>query len=502
MLATTTPAKLELWIRTMLECANDTVTITSEDGLVLEANHRWRTLLGIEPSEMIGKPLVEFVATPGDDLVVPLRHATTGKTVFMEFSTTVIDFDDERQAISIGRDISEKIEADLRAAGSEAVRRRLDERLAHAQKLDALGRLTGGIAHDFNNVLAVILGNADFLIGELAEADPRRADAEAIRVAGHRAAALTRKLLAFSRHQMLELAPVDVSTMVTNLAKMLRPMIGEDIELEITGSTEGGTVSADVSQLEHVLVNLVVNARDAMPKGGRLTISTTNVDLEPGAEIPAGSYVLLAVSDSGCGMDAETKRHMFDPFFTTKDRGKGTGLGLSTSYGIVTQCGGHLWAYSEPGEGTVIKVFLPRIDQAPAPVALGVPAVELHGTETVLLVEDDRAVREALRRVLVSYGYDVLVANGADEALEMVRAHVRPIELIVSDVVMPGASGPAMAAQLQKDDPRVRVLLMSGFTDHALLHQGLHLGARFLQKPFAPEHLARRARELLDSHTT
>ena len=496
--------RAEQRLRTILGATHDTIAITTGDGIVLEANRRWESILGIDPAAMIGHHIGHFAGTAYqrtieqrfEETVLPLRHALSGKTIFMELSSQVIDVGAD-QVLSIGRDVTEKIEADLRAAGSEASRRKLEERLVHAQKLDALGQLTGGIAHDFNNILAVILANSCFLLDSIPEGDPRRDDAEQIKVATERAAVLTRQLLAFRGRQTLELTKVDPRSIVARLATMLHRLVGEDIEFAIVDRAGVDRVWADVSLLEQVIVNLVVNARDAMPRGGKLSIEASNVELEESGEHAAGSYVMIAVSDTGSGMDEETKRHLFEPFFTTKERGKGTGLGLSTSYGIVKQIGGHIGVDSDVGRGTVVTIYLPRIDEE---VARRAPASGSHtrGTETVLLIEDDQKVRDAVHRTLHEQGYDVLVASGAEEAMELVRMHARPVELIVSDVVMPGGSGPEVVERVLKEAPAARVLLMSGHTDHALLRGGvLDRNPSFLQKPFAPDALVKKVREIL-----
>jgi PAS domain S-box-containing protein len=384
-------------------------------------------------------------------------------------------------------------------------KRLMEENLRQAQKMEALGQLTGGIAHDFNNVLASILANSHFLLDDLSDADPRRADAEDIRVSAERAAALTRQLLAFSRRQVLAPAALDLNVRLGALERMFRRLIGEDIDLEIIAGPELGTVMADAGQIEQVLMNLVVNARDAMPAGGKLSIETLNVELDDsqlGIDLPAtpGRYVMLAVSDDGCGMSAETKLHAFEPFFTTKDWGKGTGLGLSTCYGIIKQSGGYLCIYSEPDAGAVFKIYLPRVDDQPDPPQAQRPTIDLQGQETVLLVEDDDRVRNAMKRILVSYGYRVLVARGGAEAIALAKEYGEALDLVLSDVIIPGLSGPDTVREVQKHAPRVKPLFMSGYTDHAILRDGvLQAGMNFIQKPFAPKTLARKLREILDA---
>lgn len=383
-------------------------------------------------------------------------------------------------------------------------RKQLEDRLRQAQKMEAVGQLTGGIAHDFNNILSTIIVNSHFLMSDLAPNDPRWADAEAIKSAADRAAALTRQLLAFSRRQVLEPTVVNLNTAVKGLEKMLRRLIGEDIDFTVTPDPELGSTRVDLSQLEQVIMNLVVNARDAMPKGGKLLIETTNVELDEQyrdrhAVVPAGKYVMLAVSDTGHGMDEQTQLRIFEPFFTTKEPGKGTGLGLSTCYGIVKQSGGYIWVYSEAAYGTVFKVYLPRVDDRPALILRKSISKKINGTETILLVEDDTQVRAAAARILRGQGYKVLDACDGMRALALAATHSGSLDLVLSDVVMPGTSGPEVVELLRKRDPKLKSLFMSGYSDHAVLANGaLQAGVNFIQKPFVPQVLAKRVREVLD----
>jgi PAS domain S-box-containing protein len=381
-------------------------------------------------------------------------------------------------------------------------RKRLEQQFLQAQKMEAIGQLTGGIAHDFNNILSVILANCGFLLHDLGDGDPRREDVEAVQHAGERAAALTRQLLAFSRKQVLAPVVLDLNEVVARLDKMLRRLIGEDVDLVVDLAPELGTVRADVGQVEQVLMNLAVNARDAMPGGGRLTITTANVDLSPrdaaALSLAPGPCVALTVADTGCGMDPGIKRHVFEPFFTTKERGRGTGLGLSTCYGIVKQSGGTIAVESEPNHGAVFTVFLPRVSEAPEVVRPASPA-GVHGSETILLVEDDERVRAVARRILASNGYRVLVAGNGKEALDICAKRDAPIDLILSDVVIPDLSGFDLAARVQKDRSGIRALFMSGYTDHPMLKSGVPRGMNFLQKPFTPITLATKVREVLDA---
>jgi PAS domain S-box-containing protein len=387
-------------------------------------------------------------------------------------------------------------------------RRQLEEGLRQAQKMEAIAQLTGGIAHDFNNILAVILANSHFLLQELAPDDPRHADADEIKLAAERAAALTRQLLAFSRRQVLEPAIVDLNASIAGLENMLRRLIGEDIEFAVQAANDLGSVRVDAGQLEQVIMNLAVNARDAMPTGGKLVISTENVEVDEqyvgtqGPVIP-GRYVVLSVADTGSGMDAQTKRHIFEPFFTTKEPGKGTGLGLSTCYGIVKQSGGYIWVYSELGHGTVFKVYLPRVDEQPAAAPRSGAELMTRGSETILLVEDDETLRTAIQRMLEPLGYRVLVASSGAHALELARRYSTDIDLVLSDVVMPGLCGPEAVEQVCAHARTARTLFMSGYSDHAAFDRGtLQAALNFIQKPFAPDALARKIRQVLAEHPT
>ena len=381
---------------------------------------------------------------------------------------------------------------------------RLEEELIQAQKMEAVGQLTGGIAHDFNNILAAILAYGQFLLDDLVDGDPRRADAAEIMASAQRAASLTRQLLAFSRRQVLDPTIVDLNTVVGGLEKMLRRLIGEDVSMSIIRGPGLGAVRADVGQIEQVVMNMVVNARDAMPRGGELVIGTADVDVsgfgaEPGAP-PPGPYVAVTIRDSGCGMTPEVQAHIFEPFFTTKAMDRGTGLGLSTCHGIVRQSGGTIVVESQPGKGTTFTIYLPRVRGQAERVRQRRPTLSTRGSETVLLVEDDDRVRSAVRRILASRGYHVLAANGEQQALAAARSHHRPIHLVLSDVVMPSASGFDLVVQLRRERPGLLALFMSGYTDHPALGAVDSLGKQthFLQKPFVPEALARKVREVLD----
>jgi len=383
-------------------------------------------------------------------------------------------------------------------------RKRLEEQFRQAQKMEAVGQLAGGVAHDFNNLLTSILGYSDLLADRLRGKSPEFEALDEIRKAGERAASLTRQLLAFSRQQVFQPKVLDVNTLMHDLHKMLGRLIGEDIELVTEFDSSVDRIRADASQIEQVIMNLAVNARDAMPQGGTLTFETRNVEIDEAyvrqhAGAQRGRYVMIAVSDTGHGMNAATQARIFEPFFTTKELGKGTGLGLATVYGIVKQSGGYIWVYSEPARGTTFQIYLPRVEEPLEDLHARAPAEPgIRGTETLLLVEDEGSVRTLSRTILESRGYTVLEASGPREALETARRHEGPIHLVVTDVVMPEMSGWDLAAELSSLRPGVRVLYMSGYPDRAVVRHGfLAEGSVFLQKPFSPDVLGRKVREAL-----
>lgn len=382
-----------------------------------------------------------------------------------------------------------------------------EKQLVQSQKLEAVGRLAGGISHDFNNLLTVILGYSDISRRNLKDGDPLQKNLDEIIKASERAASLTRQLLAFSRKQVMQPKVFDLNTVVTDLEKMLRRMIGEDVELRASPQPNLGNIKADPVQLEQVIMNLVVNARDAMPKGGKLSIETTNVYLDESyarehVSVMPGHYVMLAISDTGCGMDEDTRLRIFEPFFTTKEAGKGTGLGLSMVYGIVRQSGGNIWVYSEKGRGTTFKIYFPIVTaEAEEYKRISQTSEAPKGTETILLVEDAEWVRTLARRVLETAGYRVLEAANADAAIRLCQSRNGDrIDLLLTDVVMPGMSGNDMSKVLVEKQPGMPVLFMSGYTDEAIVQHGvLEAGINFIQKPFSPGTLAMKVREVLDS---
>jgi two-component system, cell cycle sensor histidine kinase and response regulator CckA len=459
--------------------------------------------LALKPNEAVGLSLYEFFQT--DDRTFPPlaahRRALTGESVTFHVEWGGGSYACHAEPV---RDASGKVTGVISMAFDVTDRKQLEAQLRQAQKMEAVGRLAGGIAHDFNNLLMVIQGYAELLLDKLGGEHPLRRNAEQIHDASQRAASLTRQLLAFSRKQMLAPQVLNVQDVVTDMEKILRRLIGEDIELVTMNASDLWHVRADRSQIEQVILNLAVNSRDAMPNGGKLTIETANTELDSSysrhAVVEPGEYVMLAVSDTGIGMDAATQAHVFEPFFTTKEKGKGTGLGLATVYGIVKQSGGYIWVYSEAGKGATFKVYLPRVEAEVQPtVPPAGPKPSRRGSETILLVEDEKGVRDLAREYLAEAGYEVLEAENADEALRIARTRPGSIDLLFTDVVMTGLSGRQLAEQMQQLRPGIRVLYMSGYTDEAIVHHGiLGRGMALLQKPFTLNSLALKVRETLD----
>jgi two-component system cell cycle sensor histidine kinase/response regulator CckA len=435
-----------------------------------------------------------------ENIFAVMSAATVGETKARVALPEEPDLDDTPTRLAVALNL---LLDDLafRVAQSE----RAEERLRQSQKMEAIGSLAGGVAHDFNNLLSVILGYAELVLGELPDG-PLRSDIQEIHRAGERARELTRQLLAFSRRQILEPRVVDLNAIVHGMEKMLRRLLGEGVILSLLTFTRLAKIKADPGQIEQVIMNLVVNARDAMLSGGKLTLETDNVQLD-GAyarehpEVAPGPYVMLAVTDTGVGMDASVRERIFEPFFTTKEQGKGTGLGLAMVFGIVRQSGGHIWVYSEPGHGTIFKIYFPRHDQhASIPVPTVAAASGRRGSETVLLVEDEEQVRALARTVLGRNGYNVLEAQNAGEAFLISQQYPAKIHLLLTDVVMPRMTGKELAHRLAPARPLMKVLYMSGYTDNTVVHHGvLDAGIAFLQKPITPDALLRKLREVLDA---
>jgi signal transduction histidine kinase len=428
------------------------------------------------------------------------KHLRKGaEAIDVEITTHDLEFGGRPARLVLAVDVTERKRA-------EAERDTLENQLAQAQRMESIGRLAGGVAHDFNNLLVVILGHAELLLNRPAAADPAVGDSlREIRKAGERAANLTRQLLAFGRKQVLTVKTIDLNRVIAEFEGMLARLIPESIDVTTHLAPNPGSVKADPFQIEQILLNLCVNARDAMPNGGRLAIETAGVSLDEEyakghTGVRPGPYILLAVSDTGSGMDAETVGKIFDPFYTTKEKGKGTGLGLSTVYGIVKQHGGNIWVYSQPGRGTTFKVYLPRVDE-PAEeeeTAPAVPARASDDPETALVVEDEDAARDLVCRMLSGAGYNVIEARGGPEAVRLAKER-KTIHLLLTDVIMPEMNGRMVAERVADLHPDVKVLYMSGYTDDVVAHQGvLEAGVHFLQKPFTAHTLASKVREALE----
>jgi PAS domain S-box-containing protein len=473
---------------------------TASEGRYIDVNETFLRVTGYRREEVIGRTSLEIKFWEGSErerLVERLNQGGSVRDLEITFRTKsgeprtaldsaeLVDIAGQKCILAIFKDITEQ--------------RSLEKQLRQAQKMEAIGQLSGGIAHDFNNLLSVIIGYSEVLEESLPKGDPLHKNCEQISKAGKSAASLTRQLLAFSRQQVLEPKVLDLNTVALHVEKMLRRLIGEHIELTTALSPTLGRVKADQGQIEQVIINLAVNARDAMPNGGKLTIETADIDVDQDyvhrhpLHVP-GPYVLLTVSDTGVGMDAETQARIFEPFFTTKEMGKGTGLGLATVYGVVKQSGGFIWVYSELGHGTTFKIYLPRTAEAVSADRPVSPSGSLRGTETVLLVEDEEALRDFTATVLTQNGYTVLAAERPDRAIEIARQHPGSIHLMLTDVIMPGMNGRALAENMAAMRPEIRVVYMSGYT--GFTHPGLlDSNVILLQKPFTREALLHKVRE-------
>jgi PAS domain S-box-containing protein len=485
-------------------------------GRITRVNRKELEMLGYTAGEMLGKPLWNFFVEEDTTRHVTMAklagdvsfHDTFERTFRRKDGTTLPVLVEDRllrdkngQIIGIRSTVEDITE---RRQTQEALRKS-EEQLRQWQRVEAIGRLAGGVAHDFNNLLMTIKGCSELLLNAFDRRDPRREEVEEILKAGERATSLTRQLLAFGRRQVLQPQVLDLNSLVINMDKMLRRLIGEDIQLVTVLDQELWSVKVDPGMIEQVIMNLAVNSRDAMPNGGKLTIETANIIHDENyasrhISMKPGYYVMVAVSDNGCGMDKETQSHLFEPFFTTKEKGKGTGLGLSTVYGIIKQSGGNIWVYSEPSQGTTFKIYLPRVEKTATvykPKASSPPAP--GGTETILLVEDEEAVRTMVSKILRNKGYTVLEAAHSEEAFEISERHEGPIHLMVTDVIMPQMSGPELAERLAPRLPEMKVLYMSGYPDNTIVQHGvLEPGTAFLQKPFTLNALESKVREVLD----
>jgi len=495
-----------------VEQAGESIVVTDTRGTIQYVNPAFERITGYDRVEVIGQnPRIlksgRHDAAFYKNLWETLRRGEVWRGTFLNKRKDGTLYEEDA-VISPVRDPSGQVVNYVAVKRDVTDVRRMEEQLRQSQKMEAVGRLAGGVAHDFNNLLTAISGYSDLLLHRLPDYSTLRRVVEEIRKAGDRAAALTRQLLAFSRRQVLQPKVLDLNAVVTNMGQMLRRLIGEDIELSTDLSPSLSRVKADPGQIEQVIVNLAVNARDAMPDGGRITIATADADLSPAyaaahPEVRPGPHVLLSVADTGHGMDDETQAHLFEPFFTTKDRGKGTGLGLATVYGIVQQSGGHIRVNSAADSGSTFLIYLPRVETAEdggrSAVLPPLPRPS-PGTETVLLAEDEEVVRRFAREILSGNGYKVLEAGNGREALLLSEAHRGEIHLLLTDVVMPKMSGRELTERIRPLRPDLRILYMSGYIDDAILrHSVLEEGIPFLQKPFTSEGLARKVREVLDS---
>ncbi len=494
----------------LLASASQAIVSVERSGRIVLANPRTEEMFGYSQAELLGSNVelllpesfqevhaghrASYFSAPrirpmGIGMELSGRRKD-GTEFPVEVSLSYLETEEGTFAIAFVTDITE--------------RKRLEQQFMHAQKMEAVGRLAGGVAHDFNNMLTIISGYGRMLLDELGDQDPRREFAQEVLKAADRAAALTAQLLAFSRRQIMQPRVVEVNALIGSAEKMLRRLIGEDIEVLLALAPDAGGIRADPGYVEQALFNLAVNSRDAMPKGGRITLETCRVYLDEAyarahAGVKPGEYVMIAVSDTGAGMDAETRSHIFEPFFTTKEKGKGTGLGLATVYGIVKQSGGDIWVYSEPGKGTTFKLYFPRVgDNAEELRPLPEPG-RGAGTETILVVEDEPSLCELVATMLTARGYHVLKAGDPEEAARVAARHQGPIAMLLTDVVLPQMSGKELADLLVKSRPELKVLFVSGYTENTVVHHGvLEPGFEFLAKPFTDEALARKVRQILD----
>jgi two-component system, cell cycle sensor histidine kinase and response regulator CckA len=495
--------------RELFENANDMIYTMDLDGTMTSINQRGEQMTGYTRAELLGKPMGHHLLVAEDAAIsrTALQRKLQGEAELTVYEVDLVRKDGSRLPIEVN---SRLLYEGNQPVGLQGIardiseRKRLENELRHAQKMEAIGRLAGTIAHDFNNLLTAILGYSQLLLLRLDANSPWRKDVAEIDKAGRSAAALTGQLLAFSRKQEFKPQILDLNQVISGVERMLRRLIGSDVELTTVLDPALGTIKADPGRLEQVVMNLAVNSRDAMPKGGKLKITTTNVQVDPvqasrHLDARPGAYVLLVVTDTGVGMDLETQSHIFEPFFTTKETGKGTGLGLSTVYGIVQQCEGYIEVESELGYGTTFRIFFPRVDSTPALAESAEPYAATHGSETILVTEDDAAVRELTRQVLELHGYKVLQARDAGEALSICRTYNGPIAALLTDLIMPQMNGSDLVRQVLMVRPQIRIVYMSGYSEHQLLDtHNSDPSPLIIQKPFTAELLTRTLRDALD----
>ena len=485
------------------------VSITTPDGRILDCNPAFLKTFGFRSKEeAIDSTLINLYPTPQSREqflqqiqenkqllgIEKERRSVEGKTIYT-IENNIGIFNEKRDLTTIRSYIFDNTE-----------RKMLEEQLRQSQKMEAIGRLAGGVAHDFNNLVMVIKGYCDFALGKIPLENPAQQDLEEVKKAADRTASLTNQLLAFSRKQILQPQEINLNKLIMNTHKMLQRLIEEDIKLIIIPNPNLGFIKADPGQVEQIILNLTVNARDAMPNGGQLSIETANIFLDQAYiqthyEMQTGQYVMMAISDTGCGMDKETISYIFEPFFTTKEPGKGTGLGLSTVYGIVKQSKGHIWVYSELGKGTTFKIYFPRIcDNTEKEETKNDSLNSVHGSETILVVEDETSVRNMICRSLCKYGYMILEAENGNKAIEIFEQNKDLIHLVLTDVIMPEMNGREFVNRIHTASPKIKVIFMSGYTENAIVHQGmLDEGIIFLQKPFMPINLLQKIRSVLDA---
>ncbi|MEO8131089.1 MAG: PAS domain S-box protein, partial [Bryobacteraceae bacterium] len=495
-------------LRAVIETSPLAIYLLDPQGNARIWNRAAETIFGFAAEHVINKPLPIIFPGRNADFRARLDACIRGNPLLGE-EESFQRRDGSAVEVSMWsaqvRDGNGVVTGIVTAIADNTERKKLEEQFRQSQKMEAVGRLAGGVAHDFNNLLTVITGYCQMMSDQLPPRDAITEDLRQVLKAADRATTLTKQLLAFSRQQMVVPKVVALDELVRDMDHMLKRLGGEEIELQIQGVC--GKVRVDPGQIEQVVVNLAVNARDAMPRGGKLVIETVDRDLDDFSarsmpDLPPGPYVLLAVSDTGTGMDAVTQSHLFEPFFTTKERGRGTGLGLSTSYGIVKQNHGTIMVYSEPGLGSTFKIYLPRIDEpTDVPLKLEPDKVKLGGCETVLVVEDDEGVRRVLLKMLNQAGYEVIGARDGEEAIELCRSRgAASVQVLITDVVMPKMGGRELASRLRKLTPGLRALFVSGYADTVVLHHGvLEADTHFLQKPFTMEQLGRKVREVLET---